>query len=333
MRIFSDANYDFLSARRRTYVISAAAVVAGVLAMAFYHFATGSSWLNYGVDFTGGTIAQLEFDQDTRAADVRAALGALGGDASISQYGSEREYIVRLPTFEEEGTAVSERLSGLLDAAYGEDGASVVRVEAVGPKVGNELQYRALLAILASFVVTLIYLAFRFEMRFGVAAVIATAHDILIALGFLAVMRMEISLATVAAVLTIIGYSLNDTIIVFDRIRENLERGGRRGDYKALINRSINEVLPRTVMTSGTTLGALLALALLGGEIIRPFAVILIVGIVVGTYSSIFVASPALLEIEERWKRKASRAPEDGASRDARRSASKSPAAARSRAT
>lgn len=302
MRIFSDANFDFLSLRNRTYLVSAIALAIGVAAMLYFQFAAGS-WISYGVDFTGGTIAQVEFQEEVSAAQVRAAFGDLGGDAAISQYGSDREYIVRLPTFEEEGANVADQISDRLDAAFGEGSASVVRVEAVGPKVGGELQVRALLAILLSFIVTLIYLAFRFEMRFGVAAVIATLHDILIALGFLAITRMEVSLATVAAVLTIIGYSLNDTIIVFDRIRENLDRGGRRGDYLALINRSINEVLPRTIMTSGTTLGALLALALLGGEIIRPFAVILIVGVLVGTYSSIFVASPALVEIEDRWRR------------------------------
>jgi len=303
MRIFSDANFDFLALRNRTYVVSAIALAIGVAAMLYFQFA-GGSWISYGVDFTGGTIAQVEFQEETSAAQVRAAFGDLGGDAAISQYGSDREYIVRLPTFEEEGANVADQIADRLDAAFGEGAASVVRVEAVGPKVGGELQVRALLAILMSFIVTLIYLAFRFEMRFGVAAVIATLHDILIALGFLAITRMEVSLATVAAVLTIIGYSLNDTIIVFDRIRENLDRGGRRGDYLALINRSINEVLPRTIMTSGTTLGALLALAMLGGEIIRPFAVILIVGVLVGTYSSIFVASPALVEIEDRWRRK-----------------------------
>lgn len=306
MRIFSDANFDFLSLRNHSYVVSAIAVAIGVAAMLYFQLAAGS-WLSYGVDFTGGTIAQLEFQEETTAAQVRAAFGDLGGDAAISQYGSDREYIVRLPTFQEGGANVADQITDRLEAAFGEGSASVVRVEAVGPKVGGELQVRALLAILLSFIVTLIYLAFRFEMRFGVAAVIATVHDILITLGFLAVTRIEVSLATVAAVLTIIGYSLNDTIVVFDRIRENLDRGGRRGDYISLVNRSINEVLPRTVMTSGTTLGALLALALLGGEIIRPFAVILIVGVLVGTYSSIFVASPALVEIEHRWQRKEGR--------------------------
>jgi preprotein translocase SecF subunit len=147
-----------------------------------------------------------------------------------------------------------------------------------------------------------VYLAFRFEVRFGVAAVIATFHDMIITLGFLAGMRMEIALPTVAAVLTILGYSLNDTIIVFDRIRENLnKKGGRKRDPVELIDRSINETLPRTILTSGTTLSVLLALLVFGGAVIRDFTVVLMVGIVIGTYSSIFVASPALLEIQKRW--------------------------------
>ena len=176
------------------------------------------------------------------------------------------------------------------------------RTELVGAKVGGELQQKAALAILFSFVLTLIYLAFRFELRFGLAAVIATAHDIMITLGFLAIFRVEIALPTVAAILTIVGYSLNDTIIVFDRIRENMhKKGARKRDPVELIDESINETLPRTVLTSGTTLAVLLALLLLGGDVIRNFTVVLILGIAIGTYSSIFVASPALLEIQKRW--------------------------------
>ncbi len=327
MRIFKDAHFDFLGARRRAYLLSGVLLLVGIVSMAFHN------GFRYGVDFTGGTLVQVEFEQPVQAARLRSALGDLGGDAAISQYGSDREYIVRLASFQEEGENVSERVGGLLDAAFGAGAGRVVRVEAVGPKVGGELQVRALLAILLSFIVTLIYLAFRFEARFGIAAIIATLHDILVTLGFMAVLRMEVSLATVAAVLTIIGYSLNDTIIVFDRIRENLERGGRRGDYRALVNRSINETLPRTVMTSGTTLAALLSLALLGGEIIRPFALILILGVVVGTYSSIFVASPALLEIEERWKRKQGATRSATAARGSTGSSARPATAARSRAT
>ncbi|MBW3661450.1 MAG: protein translocase subunit SecF, partial [Gemmatimonadetes bacterium] len=231
--------------------------------------------------------------------NLRSALSGLSG-LEITRFGGETEFLIRVPEFSEEGTNVSEVISSMLLDAFGEGGFTEVRTEAVGPKIGDELQQKALLAILMSFGLTLIYLAFRFEWRFGVAAVIATVHDILIALGFIAAFRIEVSLPTVAAVLTIIGYSLNDTIIVFDRIRENLKRVGRREEYIDIVNRSINDVLPRTVMTSGTTLAVLLALFVLGGAIIRDFALILILGVVVGTYSSIFVASPALLEIEER---------------------------------
>ena len=196
-------------------------------------------------------------------------------------------------------------LSAQIEAATGADGFEVVRTESVGPKIGAELQQKAAFAIIFSFVLTLIYLAIRFELRFGLAAVVATVHDILITLGFLAVFRVEIALATVAAVLTIVGYSLNDTIVVFDRIRENLNRkGGRREDPVKLVNRSFNETLPRTVLTSGTTLAVLLALLVLGGPVIRDFTMVMMLGVVIGTYSSIFVASPALLEIQQRWGEK-----------------------------
>jgi preprotein translocase subunit SecF len=225
--------------------------------------------------------------------------------AAIQGFGGEREYLVRLQTFEEVGgEGEVERMLDALSAAYGEEGYTVLRVEAVGPKVGSELQRKAVLAILMSFVLTLIYLAFRFEWRFGVAAVVATIHDIMITFGFISLMGIEITLGTVAAILTIVGYSLNDTIVVFDRIRENL-RKKRKEPYETTLNRSINETLPRTVLTSGTTLVTLLALFIFGGSVIRPFAMVLILGVLIGTYSSIFVASPALLEIEEYGRRRA----------------------------
>jgi preprotein translocase subunit SecF len=188
----------------------------------------------------------------------------------------------------------------ILRERYGEQ-FEIVRTEAVSAKVGGELQSRALLAILLSFAATLIYLAFRFEWRFGLAAVIATAHDILLTLGLLALLRLDVALPTVAAVLTIVGYSLNDTIIVFDRVRENLGGTLKRENFVTILNRSINETLPRTVLTSGTTLVTLFALFIFGGGTLRSFAMILIFGIGVGTFSSIFVASPALYEIEKRW--------------------------------
>lgn len=300
MWIFRDADFKFLQMRQGAYVFSAALLLAGIAAMVFNAFTIGS-WQNYGVDFTGGTLVQVRFDGDVTAGDLRTALG--GPEAPpITRFGEENEFVIRAPlaeTGDAEGQAqrIEERLT---EAGVGN--FTVVRTEFVGPTIGQELQQKAALAILFSFVLTLIYLAIRFELRFGLAAVITTVHDILLTLGFLAAFRLEISLPTVAAVLTIIGYSLNDTIVVFDRVRENLnKKGGRREDPVALINRSINENLPRTFMTSFTTLGVLLALLVLGGSVIRDFTIVLILGVVIGTYSSIFVASPALLEIQERF--------------------------------
>ncbi|HUP90070.1 MAG TPA: protein translocase subunit SecF, partial [Longimicrobiales bacterium] len=177
----------------------------------------------------------------------------------------------------------------------------VVRTEAVGPKVGTELQRKAIMAVFLSLIATLIYLAIRFEWRFGLAAVIATAHDTFITLGLISIFQFEVSLTTVAAILTILGYSLHDTIIIFDRIRESLKTRGRKVDLVEVMDRAINETLPRTILTVSTVLVTLLALALLGGTAISGFAVIMLIGVAIGTYSSIFVASPVLLEIEKRW--------------------------------
>lgn len=297
MRFFQHADYRFIERRHSAYIVSALTVGAGILAMVVWGV-TGAGWVNYGVDFTGGTLVQVEFHQPATVAEVRGALGGLQPD--VTRFGGENEFLIRVPEFAEEGTNTSDIINTMLEGQFGAGDFTVVRTEAVGPKIGGELQQKALLAILMSFALTLVYLAFRFEWRFGVAAVVATVHDILITLGFISAFRLEVSLPTVAAVLTIIGYSLNDTIVIFDRIRENLKGKGRRDPYVDTINRSINEVLPRTVMTSGTTFAVLLALFVLGGAIIRDFALILMLGVVVGTYSSIFVASPALLEIEER---------------------------------
>jgi preprotein translocase subunit SecF len=187
-----------------------------------------------------------------------------------------------------------------LDAALGAGHYKVVRTEAIGPKVGRELQGKALLAILFSFVVTLTYLAVRFEWRFGLAAVLATAHDILTTIAFISVLDLEVSLVVVGAVLTVVGYSLNDTIIIFDRVRENLHKYRRQNLYE-ILNLSINETLPRSVLTHGTTMAATLALALFAGEVIRPFALVMTFGVFTGTFSSIYIAAPILLLIEKRW--------------------------------
>jgi preprotein translocase subunit SecF len=302
MRIFSEANYSFIANRRKAYVFSGVLLLVAIGAMVSNALFIGS-WQNYGVDFTGGSLIQVRFEIPVTAGALRDALG--GSSAySITRFGEENEFTIRAPVREgEEVEAVANEIKDALAGEFGEGSLEVVRTELVGPKIGGELQRKAGMAIAFSFVLTLIYLAIRFELRFGLAAVVATVHDILITLGFLAFFRVEIALPTVAAILTIVGYSLNDTIVVFDRIRENLgKKGGRKEDPAALVNRSINENLPRTVLTSGTTLAVLLGLLILGGAVIRDFTLVLILGVVVGTYSSIFVASPALLEIQKRFK-------------------------------
>ena len=302
MRLFGNARYRFIEARRKAYVFSAV-VLAIALASMVANIVLIGSWQNYGVDFTGGSLVQVRFDETMDAAELRSALG--GAQAPpITSIGNEgNEFVIRAPLAEDrEVEAVALEIRGQIQGAFPNSDIEVVRTELVGPKIGAELQQKAALAILFSFALTLVYLAIRFEFRFGVAAVIATVHDSIITLGFLALFQVEIALPTVAAILTIIGYSLNDTIVVFDRVRENLNaKGGRREDPVALVNRSINETLPRTVLTSGTTLGVLMALLIFGGAVIRDFTTVLILGVLVGTYSSIFVASPALLEIQRRW--------------------------------
>lgn len=301
MRLFKNAQYRFIEKRRVAYVVSGIVLAIGFGAM-ITNIASLGSWQNYGVDFLGGSLVQVRFEQPVSAGDLRDALG--GAQAPpITQFGSESEFVIRAPLAEDASiTEVAASIEADVVANLPNSGVEVVRTELVGAKVGAELQTKALQAVLFSFILTLLYLAFRFELRFGLAAVIATAHDILITLGFLALFRVEIALPTVAAILTILGYSLNDTIVVFDRVRENMAaKGARKRDPVDLVNESINETLPRTVLTSGTTLAVLTALLVLGGAVIRDFTIVLILGVVIGTYSSIFVASPALIEIQKRW--------------------------------
>jgi preprotein translocase subunit SecF len=308
MRFFKNANYPILQWRKRAYLVTAALMVLGIGSM-IYHAVRGEGWLNYGVDFTGGTIVQVHFTAPASAEQVRAATSAAGhSDWEITKFGTGNDYVVRTPKFgQEAGADAQSRVQQALKTRFADRQFSIVRTEAVGPKAGSELEQRALLAILLSFCATLLYLWVRFEWRFGLAAITATIHDIVVTLGFLSLTRMEISLGTVAAVLTIVGYSLHDTIIVFDRVREDLKKPRHGRTFVEILNKAINETLPRTTLTVATVLITLLSLLVFGGPVIRGFADVLVLGIAIGTFSSIFVASPVLYEIERHFPRKEKR--------------------------
>lgn len=305
MRLFANANYDFLGHRRVAYLITLAVMVPGLIVLLL-------RGVNYSVEFTGGTLIQVQSQKPIDVGVVRSSLAARGVQgAEIQTFGSDRELVIRARLGQSgsnpnDTQTTTETLRQALDASLGAGSYTVERTEAVGPKVGGELRHKALMAILLSFLAVLAYLAYRFEWRFGVAAVLATAHDILASIAFIAIARLEVSLFVVAGLMTIIGYSLNDTIVIFDRIRENLHLR-KRDQFDSVLNRSINETLPRTVFTGTTALGSLLALSLLGGDVVRPFALLMLFGVIVGTFSSIFIAAPALLEIEKRWPGPAAR--------------------------
>src|SRR5829696_8106871 len=306
LRIFHDTRFDFIKWWRW-----AAGLTIGFILIGLASFAINRG-MNYGIEFTGGTLSQLEFQQPADAGQLRAALEQAGiHGAEITQYGSAREYTVRA---QGEGGAeagagtgaesIARRIETAVKTRFGANSVRVVRTEAVGPRVGAELRRGAIIAMLISSLVTLIYLAFRFEWRFGLAAVLATGHDVLVTLAFIKLLHLEVSLTVVAAILTLLGYSLNDTIIIFDRVRENLKKQ-RKEPLRDVLNRSINETLPRSVLTHATTLAATLALLVFAGEVIRPFAWVMAFGIFTGTLSSIYIAGPTLLWIERKWPRKA----------------------------
>ena len=301
IRLFANANYDFIKWRRWAYGLTAAIILPG-----FALFLVRG--LNYSIEFTGGTLVQIHTTEPVGTERLRAALDAAGiRDAEIQQFGDPTEYKIQARiaqagvaegSTEATAAAVDSALARGLGSAPGH--YTILRTEAVGPKVGRELQGKAFLAIFFSFIVTLIYLAIRFEWRFGLAAVLATFHDILTTIAFIRYLDLEVSLVVVGAVLTMVGYSLNDTIIIFDRVRENLRKFRRQNLYE-ILNLSINETLPRSVLTHGTTMATTVALVLLAGEVLRPFALVMTFAIFTGTFSSIYIAAPLLMYIEKRW--------------------------------
>jgi preprotein translocase subunit SecF len=337
LRILHDTKYDFIKHWKTAAGLTIAFIVLGMGFLVRHKMVYGDA-INWNIEFTGGTFMQLKFASAPGADAVRQAVDAAGFQAEVTEFGSPTEYVVRAGAAGKEATSTSAdstsaKIESSLRSKFGDSThVKVVRSEFVGPRVGAELQRNASIAILLSFLVTLIYLAIRFEWRFGLAAVVATAHDLIATLAFIAMLRLEVSLTVVAAILTVIGYSLNDTIIIFDRVRENLKKH-RKMDLRDILNLSINETLPRSVLTHMTTLAATLALLFFAGEIIRPFAWVMAFGIFTGTFSSIYVAGALLIWIERKWPRASSTdiKPSSSASKTPRPPARQSTAGAGSR--
>lgn len=289
--IKAGTNFDFMRYKVVAPAVSAVVILASILSL----WAHGGP--NYGIDFKGGILIQLKFHQKVDVGEVRDALSALGlRNLVVQRFGleEEHEYLVRVEQMETDLEALSGKIEQALKERYGAESLEVRRTEIVGPKVGAELRRKGFLAVLYSIVGILIYITWRFEFRFALGAVLALVHDALVTIGCFSVLNKEINLPEVAAVLTVIGYSVNDTIVVFDRIRENM-RKIRRQALDKVVNSSVNETLSRTLLTAGTTLVVVMALFFLGGPVIHNFAFALMVGIVIGTYSSIYVASPIVL--------------------------------------
>jgi len=277
----------FMSARKIAMVLS----VILIIASAAYTYLHG---LNFGIDFRGGVTIEIKTDGPADVEAIRAAVSSLGlGDVAAQEFGAPDDVLIRIER-QAEGAqkAAIDSVIGALTDIYG-DGYEVRRTEVVGPKVSGELVEKGILAVLLAVGAIMIYIWFRFEWQFGLGAVVSLTHDVALTIGFFSLTGLEFNLSIVAAILTIVGYSLNDTVVVFDRIRENL-RKFRKPTILEIIDQSLNETLARTLMTSVTTLLALLALFFLGGEVIRGFTAAMIWGVVVGTYSSVFVASPVL---------------------------------------
>ena len=290
MQLFKDeTRFDFMGQITAAMIISGIVILIGLGSIVF------SGGLKYGIDFAGGTLVQLQFKNPPDIEVIRDGLKTIGlGESTIQEFGSKKDILIRVERSEEKLEAVGAMVKRSLSQKFNTDDITVERVEMVGPKVGRDLREKALLSILYAIIGIVIYISWRFEFQYAIAAIIALIHDVLVTMGAFSILDKEFTLVIVAAFLTIIGYSLNDTIVVFDRIRENLRRKGKLS-LSEIINSSINQTLSRTLLTSGTTLLVVLALFFFGGEIIHDFSFALLVGVFVGTYSSIFIASVFLV--------------------------------------
>jgi preprotein translocase subunit SecF len=289
--IFKDANYDFIGKRRWAYIASIAITLIGLLSL-------GIRGLHYDIDFTGGTLVQVRFDKPPSVGAIRAGLSRIGmGESVIQEFGESREFIIRLPLT----SSTSEELGKKVEAALSQEATlgriEIRRVEFVGPQVGKELQWQAIYAVFFGLIGILLYIAVRFDLKGGVAAVVAVFHDVIVCLGALSLFGKEFSLPVLAALLTIIGYSVNDTIVAYDRLRENRGKYSAKGrSFAQQMNDAVNQTLSRTILTSLTTFFSAAILLFFGGRTLEDFAFVLFVGVITGTYSTTYVAAALVVD-------------------------------------
>jgi len=298
MRIFEHANYNFIQWRWQALGLSTLVIVAGLALII-------TRGLPLGIDFSGGTSLILRFQQTVAEDGLRRALDTIPGEKVVQQYGEAQanEWLVRLPLVEtaEQGTSLEQGARQVVDAVTAANLGSfeVISRDIVGPVIGRDLQLKGIYATLASIVGITIYIGIRFRFAFAIGAIAATLHDVLVTLAFLVFFGYDLSLNIVAAILTITGYSVNDTIVIFDRVRENL-KARRRDPLEAVVNASVNETLSRTIITAGTTFLSVLSLYLFGGEVLEGFAFTMLVGIISGTYSTVFIAAAIAIVVSGR---------------------------------
>ncbi len=291
LEILGKTNIDFMGKRRYAFIFSGIMVLLGIIGL--IQIARGAA--NLGIDFAGGTAVQLKFDQTLKIDEARRALEANGlGNAELQEFGQDNKLLIRVKASTTIEEKVADKVVEAFKKSFPDNRFVVDSSTEIGPTIGKKLQEDALVAIIVSFAGIILYIAARFEFRFGIAAALATFHDVLAVLGAFYVLDKEITLLVVTALLTLAGYSLTDTVVVFDRIRENL-RMRRRDTEETIINNAVNQVLSRTIVTSLTVVLVLIPLTLAGGEVLHDFSLALLWGVIFGTYSSVFVASPLLL--------------------------------------
>ena len=303
IELFKNPNYDFIGKRKWAYIVSIVLTLLGLTSLAV------KGGLRYDLDFTGGTLIQVRFEKAPTVGKIRAALGTIGlGESIIQQFGDANEFIIRLPLTAMASEEISKRVQGALSTEPDLGKFEIRRVEFVGPQVGRELQLQAVYLVLAGLIWIAIYLAFRFDLRGGVAAVVAVVHDVIVCLGALSITNREFSLPVLAALLTIIGYSVNDTIVAYDRLRENRGKTAVKGrTFAQQMNDAVNQTLSRTILTSLTTFFSAAVLLFFGGKTLEDFAFVLFVGVITGTYSTTYIAAALVVDwtnyVEGRLRR------------------------------